>query len=315
MAPTKKQYPCMICKVHVKANDKAVQCSLCELWIHVSCSDTLDEETYKLIIIMAEKHASHCWSCQCCRSAVLNLNKKVIAIEKRMNQLETDVDHNKDEIVAVKETCIELTKELEIVKQTKISEAAPGTDNEAVFKELEERESKKENLIIHNFPEPEPSVTRPGDRKNRDNDELVKILQAIRCEVKIDEDVKYTVRIGEKKDNINYQVKPRPMIVGFRNLHLRDEVLRSARNLSKTKYKDNSIGPDLTNKQRQTEAKMRTDAEKLNRDMDSEESLNWEWKVIGPKGQRKLIKTRKINGDRRKRPRSNEGSPGPSSKR
>ena len=307
----------MICKVHVKANDKAVQCSLCELWIHVGCSDTLDDETYKLIIIMAEKHASHCWSCQCCRSAVLNLNKKVIAIEKRMNQLETDVGNNTEEIGAVKETCKELSKELEVVKQTKNRETTPGTDNEAVFKEFEERESKKENLIIHNLPEPEPTITRAGDRKDRDNEELVKVLQSINCSTRIAEDVKYTVRLGERKDNVNYQDKPRPMIVGFRNVQLRDEILRSARNLVKTRYKDVSIGPDLTNKQRQNEAKMRTDAEKLNREMDSADSLNWEWKVIGPKGQRKLIKTRKTTMDRRKRPRSNEGSPqaGPSSKR
>ena len=43
---------------------------------------------------------------------------------------------------------------------------------------------------------------------------------------------------------------------------------------------DNCVQLDLTNKQCQAEAKIRTDAEKLNREMDSEKSLNWEWKLM-----------------------------------
>ena len=32
------QFPCKICAKNVHDKDKAVQCDLCELWIHIRCN-------------------------------------------------------------------------------------------------------------------------------------------------------------------------------------------------------------------------------------------------------------------------------------
>ena len=32
------KFPCKICAKNVQDKDKAVQCDLCELWIHIKCN-------------------------------------------------------------------------------------------------------------------------------------------------------------------------------------------------------------------------------------------------------------------------------------
>ena len=48
MPDRKKDYPCISCKVHVKKNDKAVKCSLCDLWIHQAC-EGMSNETFNVL--------------------------------------------------------------------------------------------------------------------------------------------------------------------------------------------------------------------------------------------------------------------------
>ena len=33
------KFPCRICTKNVHEKDKAVQCDLCELWIHIKCNN------------------------------------------------------------------------------------------------------------------------------------------------------------------------------------------------------------------------------------------------------------------------------------
>ena len=36
---TYPKFPCRICEKNVSDKDKAVQCDLCELWVHIKCSN------------------------------------------------------------------------------------------------------------------------------------------------------------------------------------------------------------------------------------------------------------------------------------
>lgn len=280
---------------------------------------------------MQERNGSHCWSCNCCKNAVFNLNKKVIAIEKRMSSMETTVEDNVQDIVQVKDKVDAMAKEIEEVKKSKSND---NNSEERVFKELQDREVRKENLVIHQLPEPSPEIRRAGDRKEKDEEAIHDLMDTMKCTVNFKEDVKYFIRAGEKKDNVDYQEHPRPLIIGFRNMTVRENILKNARNLTRSKHDKVSIVPDLTPRQRKQEADLRAEAENLNRAMDQIESSNWIWKVVGLKGQRKLIKTKIIQDDNlrrspgrnnrhgarntsQKRPRSDDENPsqGPSQKR
>ena len=46
---TYPKFPCRICKKNVSDKDKAVQCDLCELWVHIKCGNLnyLDYSIFK----------------------------------------------------------------------------------------------------------------------------------------------------------------------------------------------------------------------------------------------------------------------------
>ena len=74
------------------------------------------------------------------------------------------------------------------------------------------------------------------------------------------------------------------MLIGFRNRPKRDEILASAPGLVDTDHTDIHVVPDLTAKQRQDDADVRAECERLNKDMTEEDFLVWEWRPVGQKG-------------------------------
>ena len=42
--PRKSEYPCSVCNYEVKHNDKSIQCTHCELWVHIKCNGISVEE-------------------------------------------------------------------------------------------------------------------------------------------------------------------------------------------------------------------------------------------------------------------------------
>ena len=55
------KYPCGICYKSVKSNHKAVQCDTCDLWVHIGCNGTSDDE-YELL-----KVSDDLWECLVCK--------------------------------------------------------------------------------------------------------------------------------------------------------------------------------------------------------------------------------------------------------
>jgi len=69
-------------------------------------------------------------------------------------------------------------------------------------------------------------------------------------------------------------------------------VLDGARELQHTDYKDISIGPDQTRKQRQAEKRLVEVAEKKNREELTQEDMskNLKWMAVGRKGEKRIAK-------------------------
>ena len=86
----KKDFPCIHCDKHVKKTDYAVQCALCELWVHKDCGKFSDE-TYKVLDMQNEATGMCFWSCKSCTSFGMKFEKRMRDFDKRMNKLETEV--------------------------------------------------------------------------------------------------------------------------------------------------------------------------------------------------------------------------------
>ena len=72
------KFPCRICTKNVHDKDKAVQCDLCELWIHIKCN-SLNYLDYRYL-----QNCDKSWYCiECCSTIFpfnsLSSNKKFLA--------------------------------------------------------------------------------------------------------------------------------------------------------------------------------------------------------------------------------------------
>lgn len=265
----------------------------------------MSEEMFKLIVAISDSGGSHCWNCAGCDCAYKKLNKRILNLEKRQDDFDTKLAEHSGKHDGQAEQNKKFQEAIDEIKKDNKKEETIESASSSVFLEISDREQRKNNLILHQLPEPSDSVKEGTNRKKHDDEKLLDLLSELNVKINPKEDVKFCVRLGETRNDL--ETKPRPILIGFRNLDVRDNILQVSRNLSKTKYKDVSIIPDLTKRQRQQETDMRKEVDKRNSDLSEEDALNWIWKMVGMRGQRKIIKT-KIQKDSEKRKRSEQDS-------
>jgi len=286
MASRKNDFPCLKCDTHVKRNDRAVQCSMCELWIHQKCaeiSDVLFDELFKM-----SKLGRINWTCKSCSVSTEKLTKMYVAIDKKVTALETKLTEGENDRIKIKDSVEAMDKKIDKVADA--TKESTEIMRKSVFAELRDRESRKTNIVIHQLAEADKNVTSPEDRKKADEESLNELFTAIKVDLKL-EDIKFMARIGKKDEQGK---KNRPLMVGFFSVAHRTALLNSARNLSYLQdYDEISIVPDLTKEQREEEDNQRNEVKQLNNNMDKEEALNFEFRLVGLKGERRIIKAKK----------------------
>ena len=65
---TYPKFPCRICEKNVSDKDKAVQCDLCELWVHIKCNN-LNYLDYRYL-----QNSNESWYCIECCSTIFPYN-------------------------------------------------------------------------------------------------------------------------------------------------------------------------------------------------------------------------------------------------
>jgi len=290
LPPTQKQtkqakFPCIRCKKNVAKNSKSVKCHICQQWVHVEC-EGMPPELYN-ILANPEKYGTcgMSWSCSSCQASAAKVLEVVNAYEKRITDVETRVTTGEGKMK-------ELGKEMEKMKDglkerdDKIDQKLDRKEK-AIFDELRQRDSRRMNVIMHGVGEIDKEDAAGSERREWDRAECLAILEALRMGME-DSDIKFSRRLGEASGR-----GPRPLCVGFFSDGERDKVLRRARELDKTKFKDVSICADLTWKQREEEADLAREADRRNeRELTEEDkSKNLKWAVVGAKGQKRLVKT------------------------
>jgi len=225
------------------------------------------------------------WSCSSCQASAAKVLEVVNAYEKRITEVETRVAAGEGKM---DEFGREMGKMKESLKERddKIDQKLDRKEK-AIFDELRQRDSRKMNVIMHGVSEIDKEDAAGSERRDWDRAECLAILETLRMGME-GCDIKFTRRLGEASGR-----GPRPLCVGFFSDGERDKVLRRARELDKTKYKDVSICADLTWKQREEEADLAKEADRRNeRDLtDEDKAKNLKWAVVGAKGQKRLVKT------------------------
>ena len=271
MSQTRKtDYPCLVCKKHVKKGDEngAVKCCLCGLWLHALTCAGLSKEVFAFIKGENAHWGETSWKCVSCASFAKKIDMRMVAMEKEVENVKGTVSEHDKKIS-------DLEREVKSLKDARAADKeAPAKmqrdTKTAVFSELREREQRGHNVVIRGLPEVAGAASEQAAR----DEDLAKVTELIaKLELQLEASaVVSTTRLNGSGDDD----KPRQLLVNFRNSGDKNELLGSCKKLARLPepWKSVYVAPDLTKWQRQEEKEMLKKAEELTSRLNDEESKN-----------------------------------------
>jgi hypothetical protein len=280
-----KKYPCLVCKEILKRTDVSVPCCVCEEYTHPGCSE-ISDDLLKYLTDETRQGNSISWTCTSCNKVGKILNNKIKLMYKEFGDIKKDFEVMKKSHKELKD---KVTKVEEKSENTKVEcKQAVADSNIAVFAELREREERKHNIVVYGLQEGGEGM-KGLERKKFDIDKMCKVAKEVGVSVKTG-DIKFAKRLGQ------YDGEDRPLQVGLFNLTTKENLLKNGRQLKDSlEYGDIYISPDITKQQREEEKELWKEAERRNEVLEPDEALNSEWKVVGMKGEKRLILTPKVD--------------------
>jgi hypothetical protein len=242
----------------------------------------MPDNTFKLLEEQVKESGSAYWVCRPCQQFGQRIKHQINETNKRLDENEKKTEDNRRRLDGGDKRMDQLEKEMRKMADRMDRE---GTEKEdKLCDEMQEREVRRMNLIIHGIEEPPERVRINRERLEMDKTRCEQLFVAMKARTK-KEDLRFCRRLGEKSTG------PRPLVIGLETEEEKRHILARARNLHGTAYHDISVVPDLTKKQRAREAKMKQEAEERNKDLTNEDkSRNLKWLVVGRRGEKRLIK-------------------------
>lgn len=236
---------CKGCHFKVRDNDCGLFCDLCEGWYHAGCAG-VSQNLYKML----EKD-DEIWICKHCKGTLKGKMKKINRLEEENKQykeanatLVDELEDWKNKFQAMKgEIVDEVAAKVEAIFNQRIKVEVEERVTE-VMREREEKEKKKNNLVIYNLEESDAEDKQ--EREREDQLKCVNLFTEIRCE---NIRVRETVRLGKMTEG-----RKRPLLLKLENENSKYEVLRRAKFLKNTRElwaKRVIITKDQTEKERE----------------------------------------------------------------
>jgi hypothetical protein len=146
--------------------------------------------------------------------------------------------------------------------------------------ERKERKSRELNVIVHGIDECGEETQGGEERMKWDMQQCSELFGIMELGIAASE-IKFCRRVGTKGES------SRPLVVGLYNERTRMRILKAD---WKTVEPEVRVGPDMTKKQREEEAQVWKDLEEKNsKRTEDEMAKNLEWRVVGQKGERRLV--------------------------
>ena len=277
------KYPCGFCNLTTHQTH-AVQCVICEFWHHRKCIPGMTDDFFKHLNGLKDGVGSVYWLCGKCEGINKKMKQMMSQITGRVENLEKKEAENR---AKGEENETKITKVEARLGKLEDSDKK-GASSAEVFKEIGDRKSREDNLVVHGLEEPPESLKDGKERAAADYDKFQEVVNKIGLDVRVKEVVKFGRRTGAKKND-----EPRPLILGFKQSEARKEILENAKKLNDEDdpWKKIKIVTDLTKMQRDEEAKMMNDAKEKNEELSEEDKTkNGMYKVVGKRGQRRMIR-------------------------
>ena len=261
-----------VCLNHPETDDEqSIICNVCNLWYHKGCT-SLTPTAWRVL----NKNENIIYSCDTC---VRNKGRATTDFEKIKNLIEQNQQENRkfmknleselfakvdktiDEKLKVlneknETTQAQLSNMIKEVKNTEINiESKIKTQVQMYMENKNEKEDKKNNLIIHKLPE---SNVEEKEQLEKDKQEIIKILEITNPELKTEiasivQENKNIMRLGEKKETA------RPIKIVLPNVSTKHKIFKGCKNLKDSVYNRISIQSDLTIEEQERNFKLRND--------------------------------------------------------
>ena len=258
-----------------------MQCTVCGLWAHKTCSGVTDE-IFTLIDLQKKATGKSYWACRPCTVYPEGMNHRMRQIEEKIERVEKATEENAANVKEIEQKVQSLSEEVK--KQRSGADKLAQNCENGIFEELRDRESRKLNIVIHRVGECPNEKASIQERIEWDLESCVNMFKAMQLQFG-KETIKFVRRVGEKKES------NRPLVVGLTTDEGRRKILDNARELKNTFFKEISIVPDLTKRQREEDDNIRRLASDKNKELTAEDrAKNLEWLAVGRRGERRLIK-------------------------
>ena len=275
------QFPCLCCGENCRRNQQSVKCVMCALWAHKTCIRMTDT-VFKALEAQQKETGTAYYVCRPCQSFASRVQHQIGEQSKKNEETERKTNENKEKINKHTSEIEELRSEMK--KMAERMDREKDNRDDKVMEEMQEREARRLNLVVHGVEEPPESIRANRDRQEMDRCQCEELFRAMRARTK-KEDLRFCRRIGEKGPH------PRPMVIGLETEEEKRHILFRSRNLQNTRFQDVSIVPDLTRKQRELEDKLRREADERNKYLTAEDQANnLRWIVVGKRGEKRMIK-------------------------
>jgi hypothetical protein len=291
------EFPCLCCGENCTKTQQSVRCIMCKLWAHKDCIK-MSDSTFKTLEEQVKESGTAYWVCRPCQSFGQRVQHQFSENSKRHDANEKRIDAQEKRMDNADKRMEKMEEELRRMAEKMGKDN--GDRDDKLCDEMQEREVRRMNLIIHGVDEQPEDIRGNRERIENDKTRCELIFKAMRARTRKD-DIRFCRRLGEKSN------EPRPIVIGLENEEEKRHILTRARDLRGTQYCDVSIVPDLTRKQRAREAKMKEEAEEKNKTLTAEEKQrNIRWMVVGRRGEKRIIK-----GVEREQQHYRHNNPGP----
>ena len=294
--------PCGYCHA-TTSGTTSLQCDTCDKWYHEGCVDGMSKEKMELIKKTKELKLAMIWNCDHCDQITKGILKNMSALTARVDKLETKVTANKKVGEENSEQVDMLKSRVSLLEKEKKSNEGKSGSEQNVLQELNDREHRECNVVIHGLKEPSADIKAWDKRRSEDERMIQELLTVIGSGIEVKDSLKFCSRMGKASTDSSRATMTRPLLVGFRRKDEKVKVLESAPKLATSDgWGAVRIVADLTRLQRKNDSDAKAEADRKNCEQSEEDQKNWLWKVAGTRGNKRVIRTRKDPRNTDKKP-------------
>ena len=242
--------PCKICETVID-DGKSIRCDKCVCWVHQDCSNLT--KTDFAFLDKASSPSCIKWFCPKCESEDTNNVDQNADKFDRLANLLVSVTMQNTEILSQMRNDRKMTEQKERTFEKSIK-----LNVSEVLDDRRQKDDRKNCAIMFNIPE----NTDNDEGKKADIANVKNVIEFVCPDIKTDNlSTKTVTRLGTRTvaSTDNLSPRPRPIKITFNEPKSRDSLLKNARKLKDSAFRNVGISADKTKKEREEELQTRKD--------------------------------------------------------